>query len=285
MLGVGAALAVVALLPGTARAALPVCPDDQETVGTFTPDYARQGIGVALRLEVDDPSTISNVVISFALGTKVMNVTPVTLTGPTTRVILAAPPHGQALTVTFAWDQDAGTQAGCAGSDVYQLPLIPAKATAGDPTKPRLTGRFAVVERPLNYRGTTATPHWRFLPSCDYFACRTTVSSSSLGLKVVVNPDRRGVYRGASHPITGGVCKVTRTRVNPSTGQVIGRPTVVVHNAFRASVLLALKAVRTQDGLGSRIAGTVTVTADPTPHALHFGCNASVRHVESANGI
>jgi hypothetical protein len=268
---------------GTSSAQTTTCPTEIEAVSTFVPGYGRIGTGLALRLVAQDFTTISNVNVTIDNEAGV-TATPVTLTGDSTQVVLPPPTTGDTFNVTFAWDQDAGTQEACHGTDSYRLPLVPEGAIVGKPTSARLRGHFEMRFVPRNYEGRVDRVRWALHPRCEYFGCTTDVRSSS-GFRGVLKLRSRNTYRldkklGRSQQS----CTVTRVTRSAITGEVISSTTTTIPRAFRTRVQHTLHVTREKQGRAIRLAGTSVFYYEPTPVARQKGCTKTYRDIDSLTG-
>jgi hypothetical protein len=268
---------------GTSSAQTTTCPSEIEAVSTFVPAYGRVGTGLALRLEAEDFTTISNVNVTIGNEAGV-TATPVTLRGDSTQVVLPPPATGSAFNVTFAWDQDAGTQEACHGSNSYRLPLVPEGASAGKPTSARLHGHFEMRFVPTNYEGRVNRVRWTLRPRCEYFACTTDMRSSS-GFRGVLKLRSRNTYRldkklGRSQE----GCTVTRVTRSAITGEVISSSTTTIPRAWRMRVQHTLHVTRQKQGRAISVAGTSISYFEPTPVARQKGCTKTYRDIDSVTG-
>jgi hypothetical protein len=157
---------------------VPACPDGQDEVTTFTQGYGKPGQTMVLRMQTDsDTITNASATVTAQDGSATTLPVELDLYGDATKIFVAAPAAGSAFTVTFAWDQDAGTSAACHGTDVYTDPLLPVDAVVGRPSAKRLQGRWRMRYRSISHPGQHVRTTWTLSPNCDYFGCDTRLRS------------------------------------------------------------------------------------------------------------
>jgi hypothetical protein len=263
---------------------LPVCPDAAKILRGTTPNYARVGQGMPVKVAVGRPQRITEPAVTVS-GRDYGVSQPIILAGALTRLILRVPDKAETLALTIRWTQDAGTQEACTGSEVHMIPLVGAHASVGDPTQPRLAGRFAVVEHPYNLRGKTTTYSWKMTPLCDYFACTTALESSG-GLHISLKPGLNAKYHGVTKSsLANDDCTVVDTRISTITGQVISRSTKIIHHAWRETDNVDLKNLKVNSaGTVPQFGGSLTQHFKPTAQALSQHCTKSFRFVYTLSG-
>jgi hypothetical protein len=131
--------------------------------------------------------------------------------------------------VVLAWiEKDSypsGYTSECAGGDAATIPIVPPGGEVGDPSYPRLEGRFRVFYR-LQASGIPGIDKsdraiWRLRPRCRYFACSTTLRST-LGLRGTFFPRLTGrIYNYSLSKYSGPLAYCSGTTVNRFTGEVI----------------------------------------------------------------
>jgi hypothetical protein len=266
---------LLGLSPAGARAGvLTTCASSANLITVSVPHYARRGAPVRLVLGAVDATRVSEAQVTLLVGRTVISTTPVTLTEASTDLTLPAPARGTPLTVAVAWNQDTGAASACSGIAVAKLPLIPARATAGDPTAPRLSGPFAVVEVPFHYGGADSRPVWRFFPACDYYACAVTLQSSE-GLSLALARSSHGIYHGfirADAAQTATSCTVAHRHLATIKHAYVLREDVYVR--VRASA----------DGFATAISGSLIARYTPTRAARRQGCVLKEQAIERLTG-
>lgn len=265
----------------------PACPNGEDKLLTYTPGYGQLAKSAVYRIELDedeyDTEVITNVVVTVDRDGGDPSATPVELRGPSTKIILVAPSQGARFTVTFDWDQDAGTAAACHGRDAYVLPLLPARADVGDPFAPRLDGRFRIRGEPYNYRGRRFHVVWTLQPTCDFFACSTRLRPT-FGLRGSFQPRADSEYRLVRKNGIGGTCTVESTPRNDATGQFLRRQTETIHRAYHREQRVDLRVLGTSKGAALTITGKITYTYRPTARARGKHCTHVVRYQDRITG-
>ena len=270
-------LATAVLAPAPRARADPAlaCPSGQGVVSATAPAFARQGRSVAVSLHVSDPTRVGDVSVTFLSGSTVDSSAAVEPSAGTTVVSQTAPAAGTTLTVGVAWAQDAGIATACQGTEVLKIPLIGATGNVGDPSRPRLTGRFSLVERPVNYTAPDSRPTWSFTPVCAYFACAGTLRSSQ-GLTLALALGPRGLYHGhisAGAGVTATSCTVPHEHLS----------TITDAYTLREDVYIRIR--QSSGGVATRISGSLIGTYTPTRSARRRGCSFPERAVEQFTGL
>jgi hypothetical protein len=144
------------------------------------------------------------------------------------KLILTAPKRGRSFGLVFNWDQDVGKQAGCHGRDVLSIPLIHRGERIGDPFAYRLSGSYRA-----RYTRRQGRARWKLMPTCDYFACDSKLTSSGLkgrfryrgkdGSYVLRHTDRRRRYGECriTNPLTGATQTYRRAYVRRRTIEIV----------------------------------------------------------------
>ncbi len=274
MIALGASAAVAAGAPAPLAATQTACSSSEDVVSASAPGFARQGLGVPVSVDATDPAQVSDAQVTLLVGSTIGASTTLASLSTTTQTTLTAPSTGSTLTIAIAWDQDAGTAAACSGTRILKIPLIPAQATAGDPSAPRLTGPFSVVETPFNYRAADSRPTWRFAPACAYFACGVTLTSSQ-GLQLAMDRQADGLYHGsirADAAETATSCQVAHLHL------------ATITNAYTLREDVYVRVRKSRDRRASTITGSLIATYTPTRAARKQGCVLSERAVERFTG-
>jgi hypothetical protein len=250
------------------------CSASQQIVSVTAPAYARQGADLTATVSAQDPARVTNATVALLQGATTISSTPVTLTAASTGVPLTAPATGATLSVVVNWDQDAGAPAACSGASTVALPLIPAGAQAGKPGLPRLSGSFAVVERPYNYRAAPSRPKWTFTPACDVFACGVDLESSQ-GLELPLALEKSGLYHGGhtyGAAITATSCTVPHFHL------------YTIKNAYTSREDVYVRVRGSKTGAVTQISGSLVAVYTPTKAARKQGCDEVERAVEQFTG-
>jgi len=284
------ALLAALLHPAAAHAqGLPLCPanDDDDKLDTFVPSYSRYGQTDRFRVELvgGTATDISNVTLTITPKSAPPTTVPVVLDGSgNAELVLVAPTQGQSYRAVYEWDQDAGTQAGCHGSDAYEVPLIPTTGKAGNPERPRFAGSFRVRFRNPDVRGREERSTWRMTPSCAYFACSARLRSTG-GLRGVLRLLSDGRYRLTEKGRSSEGCRVTTRTVNTVTGEVLNRRERVIRNAFRYTNTYTLSVVADSTKRVVRFRGTQRFVMTPTAAARGRGCTKSFTTHDRVTGV
>lgn len=263
----GAALAAAcAMAPGTALAAPAPCPANLDALELRAPTYGRAGQSFAAAVRTSRSVPVGEVTLT-ASREEGDTVTPVTLTGAKTTVVIPTPAVEPEFELTLRWKQGEGTAAACEGTIAYVIPIIPAAATAGTPLAPRFAGRFRVFEHAVNPpRRKVFKPVWRLRPHCRYFACATAVNSSAN-------------LRGTFHLLGGGGYEL-ETRYPPTSPCVeLKTNRVIQRRGYREVVRVRLE-VR-KDPLLNQVesfTGTIRIRWEATPRAQAKGCDPNGRY-------
>jgi hypothetical protein len=168
---------------------LPPCPDRDDLITTFVPDYLRIGEALAFTIERKNTQSVQQVRVTLPSATG-SQAELVTFPEGRLRVrIIRSVPRGiRRFDVAFSWDQNVGKTNACAGSDEYSaIPVVANDAVVGRPDVARLSGRYRA-----KYRRERAA-RWRLDPRCDVFGCRTRLTSSG-GLRGTLVPKANGKY-------------------------------------------------------------------------------------------
>lgn len=273
---------VFAALPvASSRAALPTCPDGRDFITTYTNTgaYIRHGQGLDLEMDSSHRSRITGANIRITAAGRSRTI-PVTLTGFETHVVTSAPQRGSKVRISFAWEQDLGTQAACNGSDIYDRPLIARKGSVGSPRHSRIAGAFRVRLRPVNFGKPRVRAIWRFTPACDFFACASRLHSSRavparfhvihLGARLRLRRD--GTYTARYYAGRHDGCLVSGHKVNLITGATFGYFKHDYRHAFAYTVAIQLRVTRSRDGVALNLGGRILLDINAVGPARAAGC-------------
>ncbi|HEU5063235.1 MAG TPA: hypothetical protein VFT79_08820 [Solirubrobacterales bacterium] len=196
------------------------------------------------------------------------------------RVVVPAPEgRSRATQVVMTWiEKDtyvSGYTVECSAGDAATIPIVPPGGEVGDPSVPRLDGRYRI-----NYRlvasgipgaDRSARGVWRFRPRCRYFGCPTRLRSS-LGLRdtfaVTSWTDRHDYFTIRSFG-RRGFCG--GTIVNRFTGETIRR--WKIRRAYKASQEITLRiTAETSAGRATAFEGKAVLHIEPIASAERRGC-------------
>jgi hypothetical protein len=271
----------------TASAAPEAC--GFEALGPEFPEYARAGgvIEIPVSNYSDWPTEFTGTVEVAPAGgvsrTYPLEVIDTEGTSSGTfdgRIVVPAPANRNRETrIVMTWVEKEtyalGYTVECSGSEATTIPIIPSGGEAGDPSLPRLDGRYRV-----NYRlvasgipgaDRSARGVWRFRPRCRYFGCPTKLRSS-LGLRdtfaVTSWTDRHDYFTIKSYD-PRGFC--AGTVVNRFTGEVIRR--WKIRRAYKSSKEITLKVTaETIAGRATAFEGNSVLHIEPIASAERRGC-------------
>lgn len=150
--------------------------------------------------------------------------------------------------------------AGCGSSSPATSTVVKPKSKA-DP-RPRIAGKWKVIERPRNYESKTSRVTWAFRPLCAAGACSARIKSTgNLEGKLRFDPDFNSYTLNDVYYVE---CSDSATRKT------------VVRRAYRASTQLTLKVTAHQVENGAKIAtqfrGKLATTFENTKAATLANC-------------
>jgi len=255
-------IAIAAMAPSSGHAqGVPGCPSENETLEATTVGYGREGQGLAVDVLDSDGAALSNVTLTVsARDGSPPRVQQVEMSSAETQVIVPAPSAGEEFTLALDWDQDAGTPRACHGHTATNLPLVPADARVGDPGAARLSGRYRITFRPIDYSGARFSALWRITPLCDFFACSARLRST-LGLRGKVR-----YIGGQTDYAVEGRYQGYRDCVSADERRV------VAENGYRQTYRVTLRVVRTRSGRATTLVGRRKWTYTRTAAARRRGC-------------
>jgi hypothetical protein len=168
---------------------LPPCPDRDELITNYVPDYLRIGEALAFAIERENTQGVQQVRVTFPSATGSQDEF---VTFPEdrfrVRIIRSVPEGLPSIDLGFSWDQNVGKTNACAGSDRYRaIPVVSNRAVVGRSDVARLSGRYRA-----KYPRERAA-RWRLDPQCNVFGCRTRLRSSG-GLRGTLVPQPNGGY-------------------------------------------------------------------------------------------
>ncbi|HEX7278879.1 MAG TPA: hypothetical protein VF255_04555 [Solirubrobacterales bacterium] len=163
----------------------------------------------------------------------------------------------------------------CSGGEAATIPIVPPGGEVGEPSVPRLEGRFRVGIRvmaagiPVADRSDRGV--WRLRPRCRYFGCATRLRSS-LGLRDTfvtgLSSDRHD-YFTIRYYGRRGFC--SGTIQNRFTGEVIRH--WKIRRAFKATQETKLRITgETRTGRATAFEGKSVLHIEPIPSARRRGC-------------
>ena len=272
---VGLALASIAILCAAPASALPLCPERAALVYSQAPGVSHVGEGIELKMRSIDMARVAGLVVTVSSNGE-RRETPVSLVGNENNVVIvtsgAAKDLGATLDVT--WDQDAGTPAACHGDRHYALPNVPAGATAGDPSRPRLKGRFAMR---YTERGSPVTYDiWQMKPTCGYFACDARLGPPPYWGRLNLKPN--GSYERNWERGPAATCTIDYFRNHRVVETREFRHSYYIHEH------LLLRPVRIRGGLVVALAGRHRQTLVPTERARRRGCHRTYQWTANVKG-
>ena len=260
-----------------------------EALDPEMPEYARAG-GV-IEIPVNDYSSgdkefTGTVQVTPLGGASRTYPLEVTKTGETSwgtvkgRVAVPAPTsRNRATQVVMTWIEKAtygpGYTVECSAGDAATIPVVPPGGKVGDPSVPRLDGRYRIsyrlVASGIPGADRSARGVWRFRPRCRYFGCPTRLRSS-LGLRdtfaVTSWTDRHDYFTIRSFG-RRGYC--AGTIVNRFTGETIRR--WKIRRAYKASQEITLRVTaETNAGRATAFEGKAVLHVEPIASAERRGC-------------
>jgi hypothetical protein len=273
--------------PETASAAPEAC--RFEALDVEFPEYARAGetIEIPVNIYSNWPAEFTGTVevapaggVSRTYPLEVIDAEGSSSDTSDGRIVVPAPPSRNRETrIVMTWVEKEtyalGYTVECSGGDAGTIPVIPRGGEAGDPSLPRLDGRYRV-----NYRlvasgipGADRSDRgvWRFRPRCRFFGCKTRLRSS-LGLRdtfVATSwTDRHDYFTILSYE-PRGFC--AGTVVNRFTGEVIRH--WKIRRAYKASKEITLEVTaETIAGRATAFEGSSVLHIEPIASAERRGC-------------
>lgn len=253
----------VARAPVAAAQAPIECPDAEDAVSTFPPDFIREEASWVASAEVTFRTRIQNLVMS-------VDGEPTALTfdesGEARIIMPPVPPGKHEVVIIFEWDQDLGTQAACHGIDDYLVPYAEVSDTVGKTTTNRLEGTYRAA-----YTRGEGSATWRLSPSCDLLACSTRLRSNA-GLRGTLKLRADGTYSFSANTKPLGNC----TLRNVTTGAIVR----TIQRAYIGHRLIVLRQGSETGEVAERMVGDITDTYRPTGRARRAGCTGTTRHLK-----
>jgi hypothetical protein len=196
-------------------------------------------------------------------------------------ITVPAPPRpNRATAITLSWVERSTWPTGavareCSASATATIPVVPPGGKAGDPSRPRLEGRFRVFYR-LTESGVpgverSARAIWKLQPRCRYFACSTLVRSSA-GLRGIFDTvTERDPYDYWLSENQGLFASCSGTTVNRLSGETVRRWRIRhAYRVIREIKLYATANPRTQQGRS--FVGDAITHYEPIRSAKQRGC-------------
>jgi len=206
-----------------------------------------------------------------------MRETPYGLDG---RIAVPAPARrNRATRVVLTWIEQATIGPGyvteCVGGEAATIPVVPAGGEVGDPSVPRLEGRFRmsiqVEAAGIPVADRFDRPVWRFRPLCRYFGCSSKLSST-LGLRdtfFTAGFTRHHDYYAYRYFGRRGFC--AGTVYNRFTGQTTGH--WKIRRAYKATRETWLRVTdETSEGRAAALEGKHVLHIEPIASAERRGC-------------